>query len=77
MEADMIVQLRDGRWGAIEVKLGNKQIEEAAANLLKLKEKINTEKMCKPSFLLILTGGQFAFRRKDSVLVVPIGCLKN
>jgi predicted AAA+ superfamily ATPase len=77
LEADMIVQLRDGRWGAIEVKLGNKQIEEAANNLLKLKEKIDTDKMCEPSFLLILTGGQYAFRRKDGVLVVPIGCLKN
>jgi len=77
MEADMIVQLRDGRWGAIEVKLGNKQIEQAAVNLLKLKEKINTDKMREPSFLLVLTGGQFAFRRKDGVLVVPIGCLKN
>ena len=77
LEADMIVQLRDGRWGAIEVKLGNKQIEDAAANLLILKEKINTEKMREPSFLLILTGGQYAFRRKDGVLVVPIGCLKN
>jgi predicted AAA+ superfamily ATPase len=77
LEADMIVQLRDGRWGAIEVKLGQKQIDEAADNLLKLKEKIDTDKMRKPSFLLILTGGQFAFRRKDGVLVVPIGCLKN
>ncbi|MDR1258504.1 MAG: ATP-binding protein [Tannerellaceae bacterium] len=77
LEADMIVQLRDGRWGAIEVKLGQKQIDEAADNLLKLKEKINTDKIRKPSFLLILTGGQFAFRRKNGVLVVPIGCLKN
>lgn len=77
LEADMIVQLRDGRWGAIEVKLGNRQIEQAAENLLKLKEKINIEKMCEPSFLLVLTRGQFAYRRKDGVLVVPIGCLKN
>ncbi|MDR2891880.1 MAG: DUF4143 domain-containing protein [Deltaproteobacteria bacterium] len=77
LEADMIVQLRDGRWGAIEVKLGQKQIEEAAVNLLKLKEKIDTAKMREPSFLLILTGGQYAFRRKDSVLVVPVGCLKD
>jgi hypothetical protein len=73
----MIVQLRDGRWGAIEVKLGQKQIDEAAGNLLKLKEKIDIDKMHKPSFLLILTGGPFAFRRKDGVLVAPIGCLKN
>jgi predicted AAA+ superfamily ATPase len=76
LEADLIVQLRDGRWGAIEVKLGNKQIEEAAKNLLKLKEKIDTNKMQKPSFLMVLTGGQFAYRRKDDVLIVPIGCLK-
>ncbi len=76
LEADLIVQLRDGRWGAIEVKLGNKQIEEAAKNLLKLKEKIDTGKMRKPSFLMVLTGGQFAFCRKDGVLIVPVGCLR-
>ncbi|MDR3188921.1 MAG: DUF4143 domain-containing protein [Prevotellaceae bacterium] len=77
LEADMIVQLHDGRWGAIEVKLGNKEIEEASENLLKLKHKVNADKMQAPSFLMILTGGQFAFRRKDGVLVVPIGCLKS
>jgi len=77
LEADMIVQLRDGRWGAIEVKLGHKQIEQAASHLLKLKEKIDTDKMREPSFLLVLTGGQYAYRRKDGVWVVPIGCLKN
>jgi predicted AAA+ superfamily ATPase len=76
LEADLIVQLRDGRWGAIEVKLGNKQIEEAAKNLLKLKERIDTGKMREPSFLMVLTGGQFAFQRKDSVLIVPVGCLR-
>jgi predicted AAA+ superfamily ATPase len=76
LEADLLVQLRDGRWGAIEVKLGNKQIEEAAENLLKLKNKIDTDKMREPSFLMVLTGGQFAYCRKDGVLVVPIGCLK-
>jgi hypothetical protein len=76
LEADLLVQLRDGRWGAIEVKLGNKQIEEAAENLLNLKNKIDTGKMQEPSFLMVLTGGQFAYRRKDGVFIVPIGCLK-
>jgi predicted AAA+ superfamily ATPase len=76
LEADLLVQLRDGRWGAIEVKLGNKQIEEAAKNLLKLKNKIDTNKMQEPSFLMVLTGGQFAYHRKDGVSVVPIGCLR-
>lgn len=73
----MVVVLHDGRWGAIEVKLGNTQTEIAAENLLKLKNRIDTEKMGKPSFLMVITGGQYAYRRQDGVLVVPLGCLKN
>lgn len=77
LESDLIVRLRDGRWAAIEVKLGNKQIEEAAQNLLALKAKIDEDKMGQASFLMVITGGQYAYRRNDGVLVVPIGCLKN
>jgi len=77
LESDLIVRLRDGRWAAIEVKLGNKQIEEAAQNLLALKAKIDEERMGQASFLMVITGGQYAYRRNDGVLVVPIGCLKN
>ena len=77
LEADIIVRLRDGRWTAIEVKLGNKQIEEAAKNLLALKARIDEEKMGKESFLMIITGGQYAYQRKDGIWVVPIGCLRN
>lgn len=77
LEADLILKLRDGRWAAIEVKLGNSEIDTAAANLLKLTSKINTEKMKEPSFLMVLTGGNVAYRRSDGVLVVPIGCLKD
>lgn len=77
LEADMIVALKDGRWGAVEVKLGQKQIEEAAANLLKLSSKIDSDKMGEPSFLMVLTGGEFAYRRADGVWVVPIGCMKD
>ena len=77
LESDMIVRLRDGRWAAIEVKMGQKEIEEAAANLIKLNQQIDDEKMGKASFLMILTGGQFAYQRKDGVWVVPIGCLRD
>ena len=77
LESDIIVRLYDGRWAAIEVKLGSKQIEDAASNLLKLASTVNTDKIGKPSFLMILTGGQYAYRRKDGVLIVPIGCLKD
>ena len=75
LESDLIVRLRDGRWAAIEVKLGNKQIEEAVQNLLALKAKIDEDKMGQVSFLMVITGGQYAYRRNDGVFVVPIGCL--
>jgi predicted AAA+ superfamily ATPase len=77
LESDLVIKLHDGRWAAIEVKLGMKQIDEAAANLLKLSEKVDKEKMNNPSFLMVLTGGQLAYTRPDGVLVVPIGCLRD
>jgi uncharacterized protein len=77
LEADLIIKLRDGRWAAIEVKLGNSQLEEAAQNLLKLCRTVNTEKMNEPAFLMVLTGGNVAYQRPDGVLVVPVGCLKD
>ena len=77
LESDMIVRLRDGRWAPVEVKLGSNEIEAAAKRLLELKEKVDTSKVGEPSFLMILTGGQYAYRRSDGVLIVPIGCLKD
>jgi len=77
LEADAIVHLKDGRWGAIEMKMGSKEIEDAAENLKKLREKINLDKMREPSFLMILTGTELAYRRQDGVNIVPIGCLKD
>ena len=45
----------------------------------KTTDKIDTTKMKKPSFLMVLTAtGDFAYQRKeDGVFVVPIGCLRN
>lgn len=77
LEANAVIHLNDGRWGLIEVKLGADSIDAAAANLIKLKKKIDNKKMHEPSFLMVITGTEFAYRRNDSVLVVPIGCLKN
>lgn len=75
VESDAVICLNDGRWAPVEVKLGSREIEEAALHLLQLREKIDTDKMREPSFLMILTGGEFAYRRSDGVLVVPIGAL--
>lgn len=76
LEVDVIVNLADGRWGAIEVKLGGEaHIEEGAAHLKSLSAKIDTNRTRAPEFLMVLTGGRFAYRRDDGVLVVPLGCL--
>jgi predicted AAA+ superfamily ATPase len=77
LEVDAIVQLADGRWGAIEIKMGAGMIEHAAENLLKFARVIDSEKMGSPSFLMVLTGTQYAFRLKNGVWVVPIGCLRD
>ncbi|MBR6462908.1 ATP-binding protein [bacterium] len=77
LEADIIIALNDGRWAAVEAKLGNKQVEEAALHLQTLAQKVDDSKMGKPSFLMVLTGGELAYQRKDGVYVVPIACLKD
>lgn len=78
-ECDAVVHLRNGKYGLIEIKLGGeKLIEEGANSLRALASKIDTDKMRAPSFLMVLTGtGNYAYRRRDNVFVVPIGCLKN
>ena len=77
LEVDLIISLHDGRWAPVEVKLGEHQIEEAAANLIKLKNKVDTSRIGEPSFMMVLTGGQYAYRRPDGICVVPLGCLRD
>lgn len=78
LECDAVIHLRDGRYGLVEIKLGGQRlIDEGAKTLLTLYEKIDTEKMMPPSFMMVLTGtGAYAYKRKDSIWVVPVGCLK-
>ena len=79
LECDAVVHLRNGNYGLIEVKIGGSDlINEGAESLKTLADKIDTTRMKKPSFLMVLTGvGQYAYKRpEDGVLVVPIGCLR-
>lgn len=79
LECDAVLHLRNGSYGLIEIKLGGAQaIEKGVATLTELASKIDTSKMKAPSFLMVLVAvGDYAYRRKDGVLVVPIGCLKD
>ena len=78
-ECDAVIHLRNGKYGLVEIKLGGDTLIDAGAeNLKAMQEKIDTDKMNSPSFLMVLTGtGDYAYRRHDGVYVVPIGCLKN
>lgn len=79
LECDAVVHLRDGRYGLVEIKLGgDRLIEDGAATLKELSGLIDTTKMKTPSFLMVLTAtGDYAYRRGDGVLVVPVSSLKN
>lgn len=63
--------------GAIEIKLGAGQIDEAAKTLINFKDKVDINKSGEPSFLMILTGAELSYVREDGVYVVSIGNLKN
>lgn len=74
-EADAIIQLRDGRWAAVEVKLGDDQVDAAASSLTKLVAKIDTRASGEPAARIVITAGSYAYTRPDGVHVVPIGAL--
>ncbi|GHU97879.1 ATPase AAA [Clostridia bacterium] len=75
LEADAVIHLHNGKWAAIEVKLGGQEaIEQGAKHLLRLKERVDKNA---PEFLLVITATGFSYRREDGVYVVPIGCLKD
>lgn len=77
-EIDAVVELDDGRWCAFEIKLGASQIDEAAKNLIKIRDKILKEGGKAPSVLCVISGLAIAaYQRPDGVFVVPITALKN
>lgn len=75
LEVDAIVQAVDGRWLAVEVKLGASQIEAAAASLTRFRDNIDTTKTRPPAGLVVVTVGGFAYTRPDGVMVVPLAML--
>lgn len=84
LEADAVLHLNNGEYALIEFKLGSRDIEEAAKHLLELKDlviKYNqgnpAAKIREPDLLVVITGGELAYARKDGVKIIPIGCLKD
>jgi len=76
-EADIVVEMPNGKWGMFEVKMGFNQIEAAANQLISLKENFESETSNSPAFVCVICGmTSAAFRRPDGVYVVPITALR-
>jgi hypothetical protein len=75
LEADAIVELSNGRWAAFEVKLGTRQVDAAAANLTRLRDRVDTHVVGDPLALVVVTSSGYAYTRDDGVSVVPIAAL--
>ena len=77
-EMDAVIELPDGGWCGIEIKLGANKIEEAAANLIHIRDEITKEGGKVPSVMAVLCGlSNAAYQRPDGVFVVPLTALKN
>lgn len=74
LEIDSIVINEEGEYGAIEIKLGSNQIEEAKTNLLKFYEKVDK----KPKFMCIICGlWNNVMKDPDTgIYIIPINALK-
>lgn len=76
---DAVVTTADGRWGAIEIKLGAHQIDEAASKLLALQQEMQTDPNATPPAMLCVVCGMsaYAYTQPDGVHVVPITSLRD
>jgi len=72
LEADIVVSKPTGEWIAFEVKMGAARVDEAAANLIKLRD---TRIAHPPAALVVLTMNGYAHQRPDGVWMVPLGLL--
>jgi predicted AAA+ superfamily ATPase len=75
VEADAVIEFRNGDWAAFEIKLGFGAGDEAAASLLRMSDNIDYRRIPKPKALVVITGDGFAYRREDGVKVVPFPVL--
>jgi uncharacterized protein len=75
LEVDAIVEAGDGRWMAFEVKLGQGQVDEAAASLTRFAERVDTTGGDGPALLGVIVASGYGYRREDGVAVIPIGAL--
>ena len=79
LEVDAIIELTDGRWAAIEIKLSEDKVQKGVDSLMRLKKKAQQNPAARnhdPEFLAVLVGRtSMARRTPEGVYVVPATCL--
>ena len=77
-EMDAVIELEDGEWCGVEIKLGAHQIDKAAQNLVKINNKIINKGGKGAQALIVICGlSNAAYLREDGVYVVPVTSLKD
>lgn len=82
LEVDVIIELTDGRWAAIEIKLGESKVSDGIANIERLRRKVALNPAARnpqPVFCAVITATS-PFCRYDSehdVYVFPIAALRE
>ncbi len=77
-EIDAVIELEDGSWCAIEIKLGINKAEEWAKNLVKVRDDIVKNGGRAPLLKCVIYGvGNKAYKNEDGVYIFPISALKD
>ena len=71
LEADIVIEFPDGRWIAVEVKLGHSQVDQAAANLVAIRHRVDAQSTGEAVALVVVTATGAACTRSDGVIVLP------
>jgi predicted AAA+ superfamily ATPase len=74
-EIDAIITLPDGRWGAVEIKLGGSQLATGAASLRAAIDHIDTDAVGAPAFRLVVTGTGPILVTDDGTVTAPLTAL--
>jgi len=74
-EIDAIITLPDGRWGAVEVKLGGPQLLAGIESLQNAIAQIDTETVGEPAFRLVITGTGPILTADDGTVTCPLSAL--
>lgn len=76
LEVDAVIERADGEWMAAEIKLGGeKLIEQAVSSLLRLRSRVDIDRMGRPSALIVITATGYGFKHRDGVSIVPLATL--